>query len=313
MAKISKQKTVFLLLGSKIAGISDLPGLQQWLAHMPELSILAKVEPVVIFGKDSASTTPEVWSSLSKVIADRHASDAGFVVLHAPDTLLYTSAAVAFCLQTLSVPVIFSGSHSQADAMSQAGLKSNIINAVQAATFPFGEVTIMFGNRLVRAVQAYPEPGETLNAFNAPRSGVLGKIDFSIRLHDKLLRSSAGKPKPCAGFEKEIAIVYLQPLVTTKQLQQLAVGKKALLLNAQDWSQLPQSVENFIHAAPEVPVVIWSQQMKMGSVLPKNVVLVQAMSWPTTQIKLMWALPQTRTIRQLRDVMERDVLGEIIS
>jgi len=107
MAKISKQKTVFLLLGSKIAGISDLPGLQQWLAHMPELSILAKVEPVVIFGKDSASTTPEVWSSLSKVIADRHASDAGFVVLHAPDTLLYTSAAVAFCLQTLSVPVIF--------------------------------------------------------------------------------------------------------------------------------------------------------------------------------------------------------------
>ena len=69
---------------------------------MPELQV-REYEPLL----DSSDVTPEVWLKIAEDIARFHEEFDGFVVLHGTDTMAYTTSALAFMLQGLRKPVVF--------------------------------------------------------------------------------------------------------------------------------------------------------------------------------------------------------------
>ena len=92
-----------------VCGLSLAGKQKDWLKSMPELGIIADVEPVFVFDQNSVDITPAVWIKLAQEIHQRMDQATGFVVLHSVDNLLYTAAALSFMLQNLTKPIIFTG------------------------------------------------------------------------------------------------------------------------------------------------------------------------------------------------------------
>lgn len=287
---------------------------RDWLKSMPELGIIAEVEPVFVFDQNSVDITPEVWSKLAQEIYARLDDAAGFVVLHGIDNLLYTSAALSFMLQDLNKPIIFTGGFfDQIKKNKKIDIRANLINAAQAASFEFNEVGLMFGNRLLRANQANRATDESLNLFTAPDSAILGRIDFSIRIFDKNIVKPKGKTKLFSELSNAIEIVKIGPTINLKDLTKRLADKKGVIVKAGKYQALPTDLMFVLSkVTADVPVVVWSRVLEPSSIAPKNIMLVNNMTWEATLTKFMWALTQQQDIQKLKQLMGSEVAGEMI-
>lgn len=303
------KKVYLMVCGQVFAGKQ-----KDWLKSMPELGIIAQVEPVFVFDQSSVDITPEVWSKLAQEIYSRLDDAAGFVVLHGIDNLLYTSSALSFMLQNLGKPVVFTGEflgHSQKN--KQVDIRANIINAAQAASFDFSEVGLMFGNRLLRANQSSRATDESLNLFTAPNNAILGRIDFSIRVFDKSLVKPKGKAKLFAELNNNIEIVKIGPTINLKELAKRLADKPGIIVKAGKYQAVPTDLMFVLSKViSDIPVVVWSRILEPSSIAPKNFILVNNMTWEATLTKFMWALTQEQGMQKLKQLMASDVAGEIL-
>ncbi|MFA6410138.1 MAG: asparaginase [Candidatus Buchananbacteria bacterium] len=287
---------------------------QDWQEPMADLNIIADVEPVLLFTQPSADLTPQTWFRLAKEIYQRLNKAEGFIVLHGIDNILYTSSAVSFLLQNLNKSIIFAGVKSDQPDSRKIEIRANLINACQTATYKLPEVCLMFGNRLIRASQSVESNDASLNAFNAPLSGTLGRIDFSVRIYDKAVFNPKGKPKLFDSLNEKIQTITLSPLIDYKNLASQIADKEGIVVNANSYRNLPTELINFLSKkAADLPVVIWNQSFKDPLFLPKNIITIQNMTWPTTVTKFMWATGVAKNPKAVKELMAKNIAGEIIS
>jgi len=45
---------------------------------------------------------------------------------------------------------------------------------------------------------------------------------------------------------------------------------------------------------------------------PKNVLLINNLTWETAVVKFMWALGQAKSIKQVKELMAKEIAGETI-
>lgn len=304
-----KNKKIFLMVcGLPLAGKQ-----KDWLKSMPELGIIADVEPVFVFDQNSVDITPAVWIKLAQEIHKRMNEATGFVVLHSVDNLLYTAAALSFMLQNLTKPIIFTGGFFNETKNKKVDIRANLINASQAAGFNFSEVGIMFGNRLLRANNAHRATDESLNLFTTPNNAILGRIDFSIRIFDKIVAKNKGKTKLYDELENSIEIIKIGPTINLKELTKRLADKKGVIVKAGKYAALPTDLMFILEKViSDVPVIIWSKVLESTSIAPKNILLVNNMTWESTLLKFMWSLTQSNNIKKVKQLMSSDVAGEIL-
>ena len=290
-------------------------GLQpkDWLDQTKELSIIADIEPVLLFKKAGADVTPGLWLRLTKEIYSRLDSADGFVVLHGVDNLLYTASALSFLLQNLNKPVIFTGSQSNPADIRKLEIRANLINSVQSANYAITEVCLMFGNRLLRANQASRSLEESLNVFTAPASSILGRIDFSIRIFEKAALQNSGKVKFFDKLSDKIEIIQLSPFLSPKVLAKQVGDKEGIIVNANIYQTLPEDLIFLLEKiTPDIPVVIWSKKISATVLVPKNILVVNNLTWETTVTKFMWAVAQTKNVSKIKELILKDIAGEIM-
>jgi len=286
---------------------------KDWLSNMPELGIIANIEPVFIFRKSSSDITPEVWLKLAEEIHQRLDKADGFVVFHGLDNILYTSSALSFLLQDLTKPIVFTGGKFGQQVNKRLEIRANLINASQGTSFNLTEVGLMFGNRLLRANQAVRAPDESLNIFITPPEGVLGRIDFSIRLFDKLVVKGRGKAKLFDRLSEKVEIINISPLLNLKALAKRLPEKEGIVINADAYQNFPQDLMFLLEKITAgLPVIIWSRRITDPAIVPKNVLLINNLTWETTVTKFMWVLTQSQKIAKVKELMIKDLVGEII-
>ncbi|MBU0576758.1 asparaginase, partial [Patescibacteria group bacterium] len=220
----SNLKKIYLMVLSQPEGTQQ----KDWLATMPELSIIANIEPIFLFGKNSADITPELWITLAKEIHQRLDKADGFVVFHGIDNLLYSSSALSFLLQNLNKPIVFTGGKFGKQSNKKLEIRANLINASQITKFNLAEVGLMFGNRLLRANQASLANDESLNIFTTPLDGMLGRIDFSIRVFDKPVLRGKSKAKLFDQLSDKVEIINLSPTLNLKALTKQLAEKEGV-------------------------------------------------------------------------------------
>lgn len=305
----TKNKKIFLM----ICGLSLAGKHKDWLKSMPELGIIADVEPIFVFDQNSVDITPAVWIKLAQEIHQRMDQATGFVVLHSVDNLLYTAAALSFMLQNLTKPIIFTGGFFNETKNKKVDIRANLINASQAAGFNFSEVGIMFGNRLLRANNASRATDQSLNLFATPNNAILGRIDFSIRIFDKAVAKNKGKTKLYDELENNIEIVKIEPIINLQELSKRLVDKKGVIVKAGKYAALPIDLMFILEKlTSDIPIIIWSKVLEPTSVASKNILLVNNMTWESTLLKFMWALTQSSNIKKVKQLIGNDVAGEIL-
>ncbi|MBI3290929.1 asparaginase [Candidatus Falkowbacteria bacterium] len=306
---VTSSKKVYIMVCSESLALRN----KDWLSQMPELGIIALVEPVFVFEERSSDITPEVWIKLAEEIHQRTDKASGFVVIHGLDNLLYTSSALSILLQNLTKPIVFTGAQAELPTIKRFDIRANLINAVQAATFDFTEVALMFGNRLLRANQAVRTNDQSLNLFTVPVNSVLGRIDFSIRIFDKIAARNKGKTKLFGQLSNRVEIIEINPVLNLRNLTKKLIDRDGIIINAAKYQNIPHDLMFLLEKiTTDMPVVIWSEQITDFVLTPKNIILINNMTWESAVIKFSWALTQSKNLKKIKELMNKDIAGEIV-
>ena len=149
---------------------------------------------------DSSDMSPNLWTDLSHVIADRYDEYDGFVVLHGTDTMAFTASALSFMLQNLSKPVVFTGSQLPIGQLRTDG-KENLITSIEIASAlrqdgsaRVPEVGIYFNGHLLRGNRTTKQSADEFNAFESFNYPHLADAGVNITYHEQLIH----RPRPTA-------------------------------------------------------------------------------------------------------------------
>ncbi len=100
-------------------------------SSVPELAKIANVDAEVLFSEYSENIMPEHWLKIAERLKEYSTSDySGIIIAHGTDTMHYTSSFLSFALAGFPIPIALVGSQRSSDrASSDAAL--NLIGAIK--------------------------------------------------------------------------------------------------------------------------------------------------------------------------------------
>jgi len=271
----------------------------------------------------SSEVTPAHWIEIAKTIEKVYDQVEGIVVIHGTNTMAYTAAALSFSLQNLGKPVILTGSLMPIDDLG-SDARMNLIYAIRAAELDIAEVCIALGPRVLRGSRAKKADQSILETFDSPRFPALAEFNTSVQLHPwrtvRRKRTIVVEP----DFDANIASITLHPGMPESYFDAMLEAKPhGIILRAYGLGMLPEHLFPWIRKATklDIPIVITSQLLR-GSIdlqlYRKQLALEELgvisgmdMTYECAVVKLMWALAQTRNVRRIRDLMEKNLVGEL--
>ena len=161
---------------------------------------------------DSANLQPSHWTEIALALQTHWADYDGFVVLHGTDTLAWSASALSFMLAGADKPVVFTGSQipwveSRTDA--RANLESALLFAAQPA---IREVTVFFGQQLLRGNRSSKLSSTHLSAFGSPNYPALAHANIELQLfHDRLLTPTKRAFTAPTLHEDAVAVLSVYP------------------------------------------------------------------------------------------------------
>ncbi|HWJ54362.1 MAG TPA: asparaginase, partial [Propionibacteriaceae bacterium] len=236
--------------------------------ELPPISFLELDPPI-----DSANATPEDWCTIARTLYERRADHAGFVVLHGTDTMAYTSSALSFLLPGFGKPVVVTGSQIPITRIRSDG-RQNFIGGLQVATrSELHEVTLLFGEVLLRGNRATKMDASGLDAFDSPRFPPLAEMGIDIVVRRELVRTADETPRLTTGRLGHVAAMRLFPGFSASILANLCRPPlQGLVIEAYGAGNGPSDDREFLaaieNAAGEGIVVVVVTQCVRGSVQP---------------------------------------------
>ena len=276
---------------------------------------------------DSANATPDSWRQIASILFQRRSDHAGFVVLHGTDTMAYTSSALSFLLPSFGKPVVVTGSQIPIARIRSDG-RQNFIGALEvAADGGIPEVTLLFGDTLLRGNRAMKVDASGLDAFDSPRFPPLADIGIGIVVNHQAVRAGEGDPRLTAGELGNVASVRLFPGFSASILANICQPPlQGLVIEAYGAGNGPSEDREFLAAiesatAAGVVVVIVTQCVR-GSVQPgayaTGSALIRAgavpgfdMTCEAALTKLAVLLGEGHDARTVAELMQQDLAGEL--
>jgi L-asparaginase len=235
---------------------------------LPPIDFLELDPPI-----DSANATPEDWCAIARVLHERRADHAGFVVLHGTDTMAYTSSALSFLLPSFGKPVVVTGSQIPISRTRSDG-RQNFIGALQVAARPdLSEVSLLFGEVVLRGNRATKIDASGLDAFASPRLAPLADIGIDIVANPSIAPVGDGAARLVPGPLGKVAAMRLFPGFSASILANLCQPPlQGLVLEAYGAGNGPANDRDFLtaieRAAADGIVVVVVTQCVRGSVQP---------------------------------------------
>lgn len=333
--KNSKPKLLLLFTGGTIAQMKDpKTGVirpaktpKDILQLAPELQDRFDIDYKFIANIDSSNMQPAIWTTIAEAIYKEYETYDGFVVTHGTDTISYTASALSFSLTNLGKPVVLTGAHLYPDAAG-SDAKNNLINAFTVASMDLAEVVIVFGSWILRGNRTSKKDEGSLETIWSPIFPELGRIRMDIELWSfSPKRDHAKKPVLQTGFDENIMVFTAFPGLRADFLESiLDKGVKGIIIRGFGPGNVPIAEKSLLDAiekyqAKNIPVVIASQTAvgltkislyETGVAAQKlGVIASEDMTLESTITKLMWALHQTKNMEEIRNLMKKNVAGEI--
>lgn len=157
--------------------------LQEMLENIPVLKSdqmpnweLYELDPLL----DSSNMTVVEWNMIGSLIEQNYDKFDGFVILHGTDTMAYTASALSFSLENLGKPVIITGSQIPLFEVRNDALDNLLTSMLIAAEGKINEVSLCFGDKLLRGNRSTKRSTSELNAFYSPNFPLLADIGTKI-------------------------------------------------------------------------------------------------------------------------------------
>ncbi|RDB36469.1 MAG: asparaginase [Spirobacillus cienkowskii] len=244
--------------------------LEQLLQSVPEISAVADVDLHVICNIDSSDADIALWSQLSHTIHQKWNNFDGFVVVHGTDTMAWSASALAFFLEGLTKPVVFTGSQRPLSEFRNDA-RVNMIDAVELATLGIPEVLICFDSKVHRATRATKYSNEHLYAYKSYNAPLVGNLGVNIKINPKILKTIlpvAKRHAPCINNKADgnITALLCAPgaLPSAKFCDALLNSTHGIIIQGFGSGNLPIQEKNWLELCEKaqikkIPVVITTQ------------------------------------------------------
>lgn len=291
---------------------------------LPEVEIVSRD----LFALDSSNIQPEEWRMMAQSI--RTSMDEGFdaiVITHGTDTLAYSASMLSFMLQGIRIPVVLTGAQYPIAYPDSDG-KSNLLNALLSAMALGGGVYICFGDRIILGCRSVKVRSMSLNAFesiNYPNIGTIAQGRY-ISLHNP---PSRGEFRFNDSIEPNVALIKLAPGTAPAIFDMLPdCGIRGVVVEAFGLGGMHSIRRNHTEAISRLmerglPVVLTTQCLyeysnpeiyEVSHGLSENgVISARDMTSEAAVTKLMWVMGQTRDMREICRMMQKNLCGEISS
>lgn len=300
---VGQQKKIAIILCDAKAGTAlQTLDFQHWLDAQIEIGLIAQPQALVLPGAGE-SRSDEQWRKICEYISEQKDQVDGFILITHVDSLLTTSAAISLMIQGLGKPLIFTSSpnsssyeHTQA-LTDDFGIRANVLNALQVVVLNIQEPAIVFGNRIIRATRAIRTYDSTLNVFQSFHMPLLGNIDFGVYITEGISIPKVDY-QVVTNFEPHIFSVDLIPGTLARPVPSEFVAIVSRSALSKEW------IDMFAEGRP---VLIWSSQA------PDHPLVIRAdhMTWEAAVIKFGWLLGQTKDIVRIRELMSKNMTGEL--
>ncbi len=326
-------------------GVSWLTKPEELLLATPELLHIVNVKKVIQpFALASEDMSPKEWKIIAKEAARALNSDdiAGVIVTHGTDTLHYTAAALSFMLKNLNKPVALVGGQRSSDRGSFDG-GMNLICAAHYCKSNIAEVAIVMhanpadnfciASRGTNVKKMHTSRRDAFRPINEPP---LAKIwlDGRIEKLNSIIRDRNNKEKVRADtdFNDKIALVKFFPGANPDVLGHfIDKGYKGIIIEATGLGHVATNPINkknswletikeatkkgiFIGFAPQclygrLDPYVYSPARQL---LDAGVVYLGSMLSETAFVKLGCVLAHTRVKAEVKDLMLKNVSGELV-
>ena len=328
MAK--KNKKIFLILAGGtgilnergyLLSVQSKNDIEDWLAQMPELNILADIEPIFVSGEDDILGS-DIWHKIVAVISDKAAEADGFVVVSKIDQLINTSLALTFTLQNLKQTIVLTASQVSGTSFIDKkeiigrlknkygglGLRSNIINAIQIAQQPLPFPAIIFGTRLIPATKAIMDLSNNTNIFSSIDNDYWGKVDFGINVKSNL-KYNQQKAKIYSDKLADILVFDDVPGIPWSFDRRALTAYRGIFIKVDSYQKLEKNKQEQI-IKWKMPIVLYNYHLTSAS---KGAVSVSNCTFNTALIKTMWALSNEFKKKDFENLMTQNVIGEFLN
>lgn len=312
-----------MVMNQKTGRIEPMESLSVIHKAIPELQREVALDFFSISNVGSSEVTPDHWVQIARKIEEIYDKYEGFVVVHGTNTMTYTACALAFALQNLSKPVILTGALLPINDMAGDG-RMNLIFAIRAAQLDIAEVCVAMGPTVLRGVRAKKVEQSLMQTFDSPRFPPLAEFSSDTRQSPwrmvRRKRTLSCRPT----FDPSVVIITLTPGISRAYLDGiLALKPHGIIMRAYGPGMIPESLFTWLQAAKKlgIPVVMVSQLLRGSIDLERyrkqlafedvGVISGKSMSYECAFVKLMWALTQAKTPARVRELMEKNLVGEL--
>ena len=180
--------------------------------EMPDWDLI-EFDPLL----DSTNIRYEQWNSIAGAISRHYGEYDGFVVLHGTDTLAYSASALSFMLEGLDKPVVFTGAQIPLCELRSDGRDNLITSMMVAADGIINEVSLCFGDSVLRGNRAIKYSADGMVAFTSPNCNKLADAGISIEYDKASIRRYVKDALHTAALhpvmlkESRIAVIKIVP------------------------------------------------------------------------------------------------------
>ena len=211
---------------------------------------------------DSSNLVPEHWMKIARDIESSYESFDGFVILHGTDSMAYTSSILPFMLEGLNKSVVITGAQLPLGQVRNDARENLKTAMMLAANYYIPEVSLFFGEVLLRGCRATKASATKLDAFHSPNYPVLGSVETNIEIFKRRIRFPVTPPDALIVHDikpVEIATFRLFPGMSIEVLKNVLMRPlKALIIESYGVGNGPDNPEfiNTIRSAVDDGIVI---------------------------------------------------------
>jgi L-asparaginase len=328
---MKKKNLLLLTTGGTIASMPGSDGLEPHRSGVMEREIdqLRTYYDITVrdvMCLDSSNIRPEEWQFIARSIYEMRGDFDGIVVSHGTDTMAYTASAVTFMLPDIDIPVVFTGSQLPlADVLSDG--PDNLRTAFAMAASEKPGIFLAFDRKVMLGCRAVKVRATDFSAFESVNARYAAQITgLGLRVNEQVIPKVKGPARLMDKISNDVFLLKLTPGLSPKIFDALVgMGYKGVVVEAFGLGGVNVLNEglNGIRAAMDagMSVVITTQCLYDSSdlkvyqvgnkLLELGVIQGRDMTTEAAMTKLMWAIGQGMSQKEIRKLFAIDLAGEI--